>query len=68
MILLQLYSIITNEDQVVKIKISYTLELDPDAVKYYKEEYGSDWLNHVKRSAEINGSLAVEEDWCDWDK
>ena len=52
----------------MKIKISYTLELEPDAVEYYKEEYGSDWLNHVKRSAEINGSLAVEEDWCDWDK
>ena len=47
----------------MKIKISYTLELEPDAVKYYKERHGSDWLDHVKITAQVNGSIAVEEDW-----
>ena len=56
----------------MKIKISYTLELGPDAVKYYKESYGTDWRNRVKREAEVNGSIAVEDDWIptdyDWTK
>ena len=47
-----------------KIKISYYIELEPDAVKHYKEIYGSDWIDHVKISAQINGSIAVEDDWC----
>ena len=55
-----------------KIKISYYIVLEPDAVKHYKEEYGSDWLNHVKISAQVNGSIAVEDDWIptdyDWTK
>ena len=56
----------------MKIKISYTLELGPDAVKHYKESYGSGWLSRVKMEAEVNGSIAVEEDWIptgyDWTK
>ena len=52
----------------MKIKISYTLNLEPRAVESYKKRYGPDWRSRVKFEAEVNGSLTVEDDWIPYEK